>query len=399
MSSTTDPGNRSAADIEADVEKTRVRVAETIVALRESMSPGQVMDQVVDYARSSGGAEFTRNLGVQVRDNPLPVMLIGAGIGWLLLSSGNRAAPAAPSEPQRMLAAPSAGTSDGPGMMERAAQAGTHMRDGMHQAATGVSSAVGHVASGASNVAGQAAGALSGAIGAVGQAASSVAGAVSSMAGSAASAAGGARDTARAYGHDASHAAGQGISAAAGTMNQMGQQAGSIGDQLRQGWSRASTEQPMLMGALGLALGAVLGALLPRTQTEDRLIGETSDAVAAQLGAVAQEQYEQAKEVVSEHVADLRETVSGSGASVSSLGDAVVDAAKNLGETVSQTTRDVTERTKAGLEAKEETPDNPPPSAPPSKSATTLTSPPDKLATPAIVDPTIITTTTPGRSV
>jgi hypothetical protein len=401
MSSTTDPGNRSAADIEADVEQTRVRVAETIVALRESMSPGQIMDQVVDYTRSSGGAEFTRNLGVQVRDNPLPVMLIGAGIGWLLLSNGNKAAPAASSEPQRMLPAPTYGRNDGPGMMERAAQAGTHLRDGMHQTATGVGSAVGHAASGASNVAGQAVDAVSGAIGAVGQAASSVAGAVSGMASSAASAVGGARDTARAYGHDASHAAGQGFSAAAGTMNQMGQQASSMGDQLRQGWSRASTEQPMLMGALGLALGAVLGALLPRTQTEDRLIGETSDAVAAQLGAVAQEQYEQAKEVVSEHVADLRETVSGSGTSVSSLGDAVVDAAKSLGETVSQTTRDVTDRTKAGLDAKEETPDSKPAPTPASNPATTSTSTPaatpDKLATPAIVDPAVVTTT-PRRS-
>ncbi|MFC7553218.1 DUF3618 domain-containing protein [Pseudoroseomonas wenyumeiae] len=41
MSATTDPGNRSAADIEADVEQTRVRVAQTIDALRDSMSPAR----------------------------------------------------------------------------------------------------------------------------------------------------------------------------------------------------------------------------------------------------------------------------------------------------------------------------------------------------------------------
>jgi len=344
MSSTTNPGNRSAADIEADVEQTRMRVADTIVALRESMSPGQIMDQVVEYTRSSGGAEFTRNLGAQVRDNPLPVVLIGAGIGWLLLSNGGKAAPTL-AAPQRMLPPPSS-THDGLGMMERASEAGAHLRDSVSGTANSVGSTLSDAASSAGSAAGHAAGTVSGAVNAAGHA-------VSEMVGSVASAAGSARDSARAYGHDASHAAREGLSAAAGGVNRLGQQTGQLGDQLRQSWQQASTDQPLLIGALGLALGAVIGALLPRTQTEDRLVGEASDNVAHQLGAAAQEGYEQAKDVVTEHAANLQEKMTGSGTSASSLADTVVDAAKGVREAVSEAAHDLGSRAKEGLDTEE----------------------------------------------
>jgi hypothetical protein len=40
----------------------------------------------MDWLRGSGGREFIGNLGTTVRDNPLPVLLVAAGIGWLALS-------------------------------------------------------------------------------------------------------------------------------------------------------------------------------------------------------------------------------------------------------------------------------------------------------------------------
>ena len=345
MSSTTNPGNRSAADIEADVEQTRMRVADTIVALRDSMSPGQIMDQVVDYARSSGGADFTRNLGAQVRDNPLPVVLIGAGIGWLLLSNGNRSA-SAHSAPQRMLPPPSA-SHDGPGMMERATQAGAHLRDNVHGTASSVGSTISGAASSAGSAASHAAGTVSGAIHDAGEA-------VSGMVGGMASAAGSARDSTRAYGHDASHAARQGFSAAAGSVNRLGQQTGQMSDHFRQSWQQASAEQPLLIGALGLALGAVVGALLPRTQTEDRLVGEASDNVAHQLGAAAQEGYAQAKEVVTEHATNLQEKMSGGdGTSASSLGDKVVETANEVRKTMSEAAHDLGNRAREKQDGEE----------------------------------------------
>jgi hypothetical protein len=146
--------------------------------------------------------------------------------------------------------------------------------------------------------------------------------------------------------------------AAAGSVNQFGQQVGGmgnqLGDQLRHSWNRASTEQPLLLGALGLALGAVMGALLPRTRTEDRLMGEASDAVTQQLSSAAQEQYAQAKDVVAERVGEVREKLGDSAPSVSSLGDAVVGAAQGVREAVSQTARDLGDSAKSGLDKQEE---------------------------------------------
>ena len=88
----TDPNNRSSAEIEREVEATRAGLTETLDELRDRASPGQLFEQALDYARTSGGAEFARNLGQSVRDNPLPLLLIGAGIGWLMMSGGNRQA-------------------------------------------------------------------------------------------------------------------------------------------------------------------------------------------------------------------------------------------------------------------------------------------------------------------
>ena len=51
------------------------------------MTPGQVFDQVADYAREGSAAEFFHNLARKIWENPLPLTLIGAGIAWLIIAS------------------------------------------------------------------------------------------------------------------------------------------------------------------------------------------------------------------------------------------------------------------------------------------------------------------------
>ncbi len=46
------------------------------------------------------------------------------------------------------------------------------------------------------------------------------------------------------------------------------------GSRAREGVSRMQGEQPFLVGALGVAVGAALGGAFPRSQTEDAMIGE-----------------------------------------------------------------------------------------------------------------------------
>ena len=80
----------STEQLERETEQTRARLTETLEELR-SMTPGRVVDEVLDYAKTGGG-DFLRNmgskLGHQVAENPLPAALIGAGVIWLMMSDG-----------------------------------------------------------------------------------------------------------------------------------------------------------------------------------------------------------------------------------------------------------------------------------------------------------------------
>src|SRR3712207_1154829 len=79
-------GSTDTRHIERELEDTRSRLDATIDALQQKLSPGQMVDQAVTYFKEGGGVEFTHNLGRTVRDNPLPVLLIGASIAWLAVS-------------------------------------------------------------------------------------------------------------------------------------------------------------------------------------------------------------------------------------------------------------------------------------------------------------------------
>jgi MoxR-like ATPase len=72
---------------EREAEETRWQLAGTLEELRDRMTPGRVVDQVVDYTRDGPAAEFLRNLGREARENPMPLVLIGIGIAWLMLAT------------------------------------------------------------------------------------------------------------------------------------------------------------------------------------------------------------------------------------------------------------------------------------------------------------------------
>ena len=55
----------SSAQLEQEAEQTRSELARTLAELRERFTPGQLVDQALEYAKDSGGAAFVRNLGRQ----------------------------------------------------------------------------------------------------------------------------------------------------------------------------------------------------------------------------------------------------------------------------------------------------------------------------------------------
>lgn len=71
--------------IEQDINRSRSALNDTIERLGGKLSPGQIVDEVLGVAQGQFG-KFTSNVGKQVRDNPIPLLLIGAGVGMYLLN-------------------------------------------------------------------------------------------------------------------------------------------------------------------------------------------------------------------------------------------------------------------------------------------------------------------------
>jgi hypothetical protein len=70
-----------------------------------------------------------------------------------------------------------------------------------------------------------------------------------------------------------------------------------MGSGLSRSVSDILDREPLVLGALGLALGSAIGALLPRTEIEDRYFGETSDRLRHQAEEMAREKVERGKSV------------------------------------------------------------------------------------------------------
>jgi hypothetical protein len=77
--------DRSTEELERDAERIRDGIANTAEELKHRMSPGQMVDEVSRYFRDSDSSVAVENLRRQVRDNPMALALIGAGFAWLML--------------------------------------------------------------------------------------------------------------------------------------------------------------------------------------------------------------------------------------------------------------------------------------------------------------------------
>jgi Protein of unknown function (DUF3618) len=78
---------QSSEQLEREIGKVRNRLTADIEELRSRITPGQMVDQIADYTREGPAAEFVTNLGREIRENPLPLLLTAAGIGWLIVAS------------------------------------------------------------------------------------------------------------------------------------------------------------------------------------------------------------------------------------------------------------------------------------------------------------------------
>lgn len=71
--------------IEQDISQKRHRLNDTIEALGNKLSPGQLVDEAMGLLQGQAG-HLTANLGRQLRDNPLPAVLIAVGVAMYVMN-------------------------------------------------------------------------------------------------------------------------------------------------------------------------------------------------------------------------------------------------------------------------------------------------------------------------
>ncbi|MHB0775191.1 DUF3618 domain-containing protein [Halomonas sp. WWR20] len=79
--------NRSPEEIEADIDRTRSHLDETLSDLEQRIDPQEWVHDAYDYVSHGGANEFVSNLGRTIKHNPVPCVLLGVGLGWLMYSS------------------------------------------------------------------------------------------------------------------------------------------------------------------------------------------------------------------------------------------------------------------------------------------------------------------------
>jgi Protein of unknown function (DUF3618) len=287
--------------LEREAEARRAQLEETFDELRARVTPGHVLDQLVDYATDSGGTDFFRNLRDQTVANPLALGMVGAGLAWLMLSNGK--------ETRRRYGTPyrSRIRSYFADARERAGSAAGEAgdRDRAAEAAHRASEAVGSIGATARTAKDAALETASQWREAAGSAASSLRDTTSSTYEQAKSRV---SDTRAAFGGAASAVYG-GVAHSAGRTTAGMKTFARGAAATSQDMLDFCRDQPLVLAGLGIALGAAVGAALPSTETEDQLMGDVSDEIKGQTRALAKGQYDKSKSTAEAVIGEVQHKV------------------------------------------------------------------------------------------
>lgn len=237
--------DKSPETLEREIDEKRANIDQLVDSLESKFTPGQLFDQVLSYTKGNGGA-FFENLGTTLKNNPVPAVLTTVGLAWLAMGQG-RAAPQYP-----------VGTASGPGLGEK-----------LHELKDKAADALGRATD------------------AVGKAGDRLHDST---------------DTLRQRTHDwqdkataASDSFGQRVSDSAHKASEAAHRAGHSAVEAKDQFSGLLKEQPLLMAAIGIALGAAIGGAIPSTRKENQLMGEASDRVTSKVKDQAAAAYEEVK--------------------------------------------------------------------------------------------------------
>jgi hypothetical protein len=254
----------TSAHLQREADAARVGLADTLGQLRHGMAPAALSGEALALAKDTG-LSLVKSLTEQARANPVPALLIGAGLVMLLTrTTGGDVASAAGSA---LRSAASTG-----------ADAARQAASATGQAVKGAASAAAGAASSAATAAGDAV------LDTAERAATSVGqkvGALRERVGGEVEAAGETVSDRYATVRDKMHeAADQGRRTlhdrqdqARDLAQEARNRAQSLADDTTQSLKHLLEEQPILMAALSAALGAAVGAALPLSRQEKDLLG------------------------------------------------------------------------------------------------------------------------------
>ncbi|QTP60363.1 DUF3618 domain-containing protein [Billgrantia antri] len=79
---------RRVDELETDVRQSRAHLSDTLHELEQRLSPARLKRDVSAHLPRRHGEEpsFLAGLGRSIRQNPLPVLVTGVGLGWLVTS-------------------------------------------------------------------------------------------------------------------------------------------------------------------------------------------------------------------------------------------------------------------------------------------------------------------------
>ena len=286
--------------MQREIRERQARIGNTIQALKRKtagLAPRHLMEQTMNRMHTPTGGygdraedryyepirsqtrQRSHSVGDTMRSNPVPLAMIGIGLGWLALTASGYNRRIAHSGAMHNI-------------RDRAGSAAQHARDTFYSAGSSVREAAGLVYERASD--------------AMEEAGERVRG----MAGHGRDQTHGMRHDADTYGNDGHMRASDRMHGATGRF-----------------WEMVD-DHPLVAGMMGVALGAALGASIPSTRYEDRWVGDYSDEASQRAKDVALEAMDRGTRAARAAVEAAKEEV---GEASGAAGDAAREEARKPG--------------------------------------------------------------------
>ncbi len=288
---------QTSSEVAHEAEDTRAHLASTLEQLRNNLKPENVMEEVVSNARV-GASAVADNIADVARSYPMAALMITAGAALIMgvASKGlGRSSSRTPSsrhvamrDPVRFETAPprlsrrTSSTSGGPGI----AASVTGLRDDVK----------GYISGQASAVSGQ-------------------------------------LDLLKRQANDTYTSS---SSKARDAMQNASRYIPYDRSEVKSKLSNLLEEQPLILGAIGLAVGAAIGAALPITQTEDSWMGSTAHSVRQAAQDAARQEVDTLRAAAGQAVDNVKQSAVDHGLSTENLNDLVRDVGSHAKTAVNQ---------------------------------------------------------------